>query len=255
MNTPRTPSPPSEVAVVTGAASGIGAAAAELLIADGVRVVAVDVDEDGLKGLVDRSNDPDLLEIIVTDLSTTDGVEAVAQFIEAHHGSANMLHNNAGIIGEVGPLLESTVENFDRVMSVNARSAYLVLREMARLAVGAGRPMTVVNTSSTSALKSSRGLATYAMTKAAIVGLTRTAALELGDRGIRVNAIAPGRTDTPLAATLEARVADRVTAVSDRPIARAATPAEIAELAVWLLGPRSSFVTGSIYTIDGGLTA
>ncbi|ULD45121.1 SDR family NAD(P)-dependent oxidoreductase [Rhodococcus qingshengii] len=245
------------LAVVTGAGSGIGAATALILAERGEAdaVMAVDVDADGLSALRDRIGSTVPCISVTADISSVDGVERVTDAVRREFGWASMLHNNAGIIGQVGPLLATEAESFDAIMRVNARGCFLVLQSLARLAVASSEPMSIVNTSSASALKAAPGLAAYAMSKAAIVGLTRTAAHELAAHRIRVNAIAPGRTDTPLVGPLESTVASREDAVSDRPISRAATPKEVAELAVWLLSERASFVTGSIYPIDGGLTA
>jgi len=245
---------PDGVAVVTGAASGIGAATARALRRRGVEVVGVDIDRAGLERGAGES-EAATLHPFVADLSDESAVRGLRDFVADHFGSAAMLHNNAGILGVASPFLESTVANFDRLMTVNARSSFLVLRQFAELAVQEGRAMNVVNTASAAGVKGAPGLAAYAMSKAAVIGLTKTAAVELGASRIRVNAIAPGRVATPLVTGLESAVASREEAVADRPLARAAEPEEIASLALWLLSDESSFVTGAVYAIDGGLTA
>jgi NAD(P)-dependent dehydrogenase (short-subunit alcohol dehydrogenase family) len=139
-------------------------------------------------------------------------------------------------------------------MHVNAQSAFLFLRAYAIAALDAQRGGSVVLMSSAAGLKGAPGLVAYSMTKQALLGLARSAAVELGPHDIRVNAVCPGRIDTPLLDAFSS-LGGRTAGVEGRPIARAAEPREVAYLVAWLLSDEAAFATGGAYPIDGGLTA
>ena len=238
--------------VVTGAASGIGRALSVLLGERGANLVLVDLDEGGLVELCEAMPDPARTAVVVGDVSDPVTAEHAFAVATERFGDVTGLASNAGVRGGVGSMTDVSVDEFDRLMRINARSAFIFVSAFATLARSAGRGGSIVLTSSAAGVKGSAGLVAYSMSKQALVGLARSAAVELAGLDVRVNAVTPGRIDTPL---LDGFVADKEAGLSVRPIARAADPVEVAYLIAWLLSDESAFATGGIYPIDGGLSA
>lgn len=248
---------PSEkpVAIVTGAASGIGEATARLLVDRGYRVGLID--HDG--ALLTRSAeglDPALVEACAADVSSRAEMSEAVSRVLTRFGRIDALHSNAGVIGSGGPLRSASDDDFDRVMAINVRGGLVAMQAVlpTLLAQGAG---SIVFTVSTAGQKPSPSLGVYSVSKYALIGLVKNAAADLGPAGIRVNGIAPGLTDTPaFRATSQRSAGDgegTIFANRNLPLGRVGQPEEVAEAVLWLFGDGSRYVTGAIVNVDGGL--
>ncbi|HEX3737087.1 MAG TPA: SDR family NAD(P)-dependent oxidoreductase [Solirubrobacterales bacterium] len=240
-----------KVAIVTGGASGIGLAGARRLAEEGARLALVDIDgEAAERAAAELSTEAIGLR---ADVSSEGDVAVAFAAVRDHFGAIGALHNNAGIEGDSAALLESKVGQLDRLLAVNVRGVYLVLREMLRDATAHGTAATIVNTSSGTALHAVPGMGQYAATKAAVIALTRNAAVENARFGIRVNAVVPGPVDTPLFDRLSEEVKSGVSAAL--PVGRVGRPEEVAALVAWLLSDEAPYACGGLYTVDGAETA
>jgi len=247
-----------KVAVITGAASGIGAAAARLFAAEGAAVAVVDRDADGAGLVVERLPGPKGLALAadVTDpAAVTEAVDRAAATL----GRLDVLYNNAGVVAGFGPIAALTAADLDLCLSVNvAGTVFCTQAALPHLRAAGGG--SIVNQSSVAALVGLPQLAAYCASKGALLALTRSLAAELAADGIRVNAICAGTVDTPMARPLlelrgrgDAEQGARVTA-ERYPLGRIGTPGDIARAALFLASDESSFVTGSVITADGGMT-
>lgn len=247
------------VALITGAASGMGAAFARHHVAGGGQVVIVDRDAEAAAALAAELGAQAV--VARADVAEEADMSAALETGVAAFGRVDAYFLNAGL-GSATSIEDETVAGFDRLVAVNLRGVFLGLRLALRHARLTGLPATVVVTASTAGLSGS-DLAIYSATKHGTVALVKTAALEGAPLGVRVNGIAPGSIDTPLMRALEERLGGGVGAATalhaTTPLGRAqdryGRPAEVSELVGFLLGEQSSWITGAIIPIDGGVLA
>lgn len=244
-----------KVALVTGAASGMGLATAKAFAEAGAGVVLADYKEEAVKVETQKLVAAGHKAIAVRcDVSDDAQVAAMVDRAIAEFGRLDAAFNNAGVMARIAPTSESTREEWDRVIGINLRGVWACmkyeLRQMQRQGSGA-----IVNNASVGALTGNPGIGSYIASKHGVVGLTRTAALEYIQHGIRVNAVNPGLIDTQIARDVVAGNEEAYNEMAKHvPIRRAGRPEEIAAAVLWLCSPGASYVVGHALTVDGGMT-
>jgi NAD(P)-dependent dehydrogenase (short-subunit alcohol dehydrogenase family) len=241
-----------KVAVVTGAAGGIGAATAHRLAAEGVRVVAVDRDGSGARSVAGSLKTKGTW--VSADVSTEDGVASYVDAAVREFGRVDLHHLNAGISGSLTPLPDVSADEFDRVMAVNVRGVFLGVRAAFRRFALQGGAGSVVITGSIGSLRGSADLLAYQTSKHAVLGILRGAAVYGGPLGVRVNAVAPGIVPTDLFTTPGGR-ADMERRATSTPLRRAGTGDEIAGVVAFLFSDDAAYMTGEVVSVDGGASA
>lgn len=249
-----------KVAVITGAANGIGLETARLFLAEGAKVVAVDLNDEALAQAAETLDGGDRLLTVATDVSTVEGARKYVQAALDTYGAIDVFFNNAGIEGRVAPITEQAIEDFDRVMAVNVRGVFLGLKHVIAAMAKQGHG-SIINMSSIAGLKGSPNVSPYITSKHAVVGLTRATAVEAAPMGIRVNSVHPCPINTRMMRSLEegfnpghgAEVMAGLEATI--PLGRYGESADVANVVLFLASDESAFVTGAQYTIDGGMGA
>ena len=245
-----------QVALVTGASSGMGLATARAFAAQGASVALADINEDALRAANDELTSAGQQALaVVCDISDEDQVAALVDRTVATYGRLDMAFNNAGIQVPPSDAADEPAGIFERVNAINLRGVWACmkheLRQMREQGSGA-----IVNCSSLGGLVGLPGRASYHASKHGVLGLTKSAALEYAPRGIRINAVCPGTIATPMVADMEAKgELDMAEAIRNQPIGRLGTADEIAAAVLWLCSPGASFVVGVALPVDGGYTA
>lgn len=241
------------VAMVTGAASGMGRATALRLAREGARLCLADVDEAGNDGTLALIRETGGEAFAVRcDVTQEASVAAAVAQTESHYGPIEVLFNNAGVEAPDGNTAELALEGWEQVHAVNTRGVFLVAKHAIQSMQRGGRGV-ITSTSSVGGLIGAPGLHAYSASKGAVISLTRALAVTYGPSGIRANAICPGLTLTPMVERIGPQFVEMATAMT--PLGRGAQPEEIANLVAFLSSDEAAFITGAVIPIDGGFTA
>ncbi|WP_454917003.1 SDR family NAD(P)-dependent oxidoreductase [Xanthobacter sediminis] len=248
-----------KVAIITGAAGGIGQAAARLFAQEGAQLLLVDRDEKGLEALKDAIGDASC-DICAADVADPHDTQRYVNAAVERFGRIDALFSNAGTEGRISPLVDYPIDAFDQVIAVNVRGVWLSLRYAMPVMQRNGGGSIVI-TSSIAGLRGFAGLTAYTTSKHAVVGLMRCAALEGAKHGIRVNTIHPSPIETRMMRSIEEGAAPGAAAqakdafVSMIPAGRYGTPEEVARVALFLASDDSAFCSGALVSVDGGMSA
>ena len=245
-----------KVAVITGAASGIGRATALLFAGEGARVVVADWDKSAGGRIAEEIVNAGGEAVFVhTDVSRADDVRSLINAAIEAYGRLDVLFNNAGVEGELVPTADCSLENWDRVIGINLKGVFLGMKYAIPHMIGNGGGA-IINNASVAGVVGFAGLPAYCASKGGVIQLTKAAALEYAKTGLRVNAICPGVIATPM---VERVLGDseemKKTFEALEPVGRFGTPEEVARLALFLATEDSSFCTGAPFIVDGGFVA
>jgi NAD(P)-dependent dehydrogenase (short-subunit alcohol dehydrogenase family) len=246
----------NKVVIITGAASGIGRATAQIYAREGARVIIADVNEKGGEetlSMINKSGQQGMF--VKADMTVETDVKVLIERAMTAHGRLDAAFNNAGIEGKQMLTADMPVSEFDKIIAVNLKGVFLCMKYQipAMLKGGGGA---IVNTASVAGLVGFPSLGAYCGSKHGVIGLTKVAALEYAKAGIRVNCVCPGVIDTPMVGRLGSTNPEMLTGLTAlEPVGRLGKPSEIGEAAVWLCSDHASFVTGHSMVVDGGLVA
>ncbi|GAB6931039.1 SDR family oxidoreductase [Paenibacillus sp. JCM 10914] len=244
-----------KAAVITGGAGGIGKITAERFLKEGAKVVIVDLMQDALDQAKSELEAHGDITAIQADVTNESEVESYVKQASDHLGKIDIFFNNAGIEGKVAPLVDQNVKDFDQVLSVNVRGVFLGMKYVLPHLIKQGSG-SVINTSSVAGLDGSPGVSPYIASKHAVVGLTKTAAIEVAGSNVRVNSIHPSPVNTRMMRSLESGMkVDEHTLAKTIPLGRYGETVDIANLVLFLASDESTFITGAQYRIDGGMGA
>jgi NAD(P)-dependent dehydrogenase (short-subunit alcohol dehydrogenase family) len=236
-----------KVAIVSGGASGIGRATVERFVAEGAAVVIGDIDSDAGEGLASALGDAAAFK--KTDITDADQVQALVDFTVERFGGLHVMSNNAGVASSMTRFLHDDLSDFTKVVNINVLGVLLGAQRAARHMKTNGGG-SIINTSSTAGIDAGAGLITYRATKAAVIHVSRSIALDLAQYSIRVNCLVPGQIQTAMT-TYDMDAVMKFT----QPLPRKGQPEDVAEAALFLASDRSAQITGIVLPVDGGTTA
>ena len=245
------------ICLVTGGGTGIGLASARLMADEGAAGVVIAgrrADEGEAAAATCRAAGAEAL-FVRTDVTVEEEVARLVETVLTRFGRLDVAFNNAGYQEKRTPIDEQSAEVFDAVFSANVRSVFLCLRHQIPAMVAQGRGSIVVNTSVSGVRNPNPGLAVYSASKAAVISLTRSAAMECAPRGVRINAIAPGRVVTPMMMAAASGIGGVEAVAAGLPLRRMGRPEEVAEAVVWLASDQAGYVVGHVLAADGGFLA
>lgn len=253
MNDSGNPRLEGKVTIVTGAGSGIGEAAARTFAREGARVVLVGRREAPLRSNAEAISQAGGEAItFAADVSSSDDVNRVVAETLDHVGQINCVFNNAGIQGNGSPTVEMEESSFDELIAINLKGPWLMTRAVLRSMLDGGQGGAIVNTSSFLSTGATAGTSVYSASKAGLDAMIRAIALEVGDKGVRINNVNPGVIDTPM---LRDHGEEIIPPLAVRAaLGRIGTPQDIADVAVWLCTDEARFITGQSILVDGGFT-
>ena len=245
-----------KVAVITGAASGIGAGTARMFVREGAKVVVADLQDEAGEALVDELGDA--ARFAHCDVTSEDDIAAAVDLAVSEFGRLDIMFNNAGIVGAVGRISELPVEAWDHTMAILLRGVFLGTKHAARVMQDQGSGV-IINTSSTAGILGGLGPHAYTAAKHGVIGLTKSVANELAPLGIRGNAISPGNTVTAMTASVTTGDAGNTTETEQKiaagsPLGYAGVPDDIAAAALYLASDESRYVSGHTLVVDAGQT-